>query len=133
MITEEDKKNYWAQAHSRLIAVDYDNTITQYKPYPELAPLDRKAKKYLDKLHQKGFKLILWSSRIDEEYDEAYNRCITEFNMPYMLKDSSEYIHGKTGKIIASYYIDELSSYGKVNWRKTYKYLIKKYKKSFKK
>ena len=133
MITEEDKIKYWKQAKSGLIAVDYDNTITKYKPYPELAPLDEKAKKYLDKLNEKGFKLILWSSRIDEDYELAYNRCINEFNMPYLLKDSDEYVHGKTGKIVASYYIDELSSYGKVNWKKTYKYIVKNIKKSFEK
>ena len=133
MITEEDKKIYWNQAHSGLIAVDYDNTITKYKPYPELAPLDVEAKKYLDKLNEKGFKLVLWSSRIKEDYDEAYNRCINEFNMPYILRDSDEFLHGRTGKIIASYYIDELSSYGKVNWKKTYKYIIKNVKKVLKK
>lgn len=132
MITEDDKKKYWAQAHAGIIAVDYDNTITKYRPYPELAPLDKKAKKYLDKLHEKGFTLILWSCRIKEDYDAAYDRCINEFDMPYMLKDSDKYIHGKTGKLIAGYYIDELSSYGKVNWRKTYKYIIKNVKKVLK-
>lgn len=126
MITEEIKKKYWQQAHSKLIAVDFDNTITLKRPYPEKAPLDPKAKKYLDKLHQNGYKLVLWSARIYEDYDEAYDRCINEFGLGYMIKDSDELIHGQSGKLIASFYIDDKAIVtDKINWRKIYKFIIK--------
>ena len=34
----------------KIIAVDYDDTITLYAPYPQKAYLNPKAKKYLNKL-----------------------------------------------------------------------------------
>lgn len=126
-------QKYLKQSKACIIAVDYDSTITLHRPYPILAPLNPKAKKYLDKLNAKGFKLVLWSARSKEDYEDAYNRCINEFGLNYMQKDSENLIHGSTGKLVASYYIDDLSVPGKLNWKKTYKFLIKKYKKILKK
>ena len=37
----------------KIIAVDYDDTITLYAPYPQKAYLNPKAKKYLNKLNEK--------------------------------------------------------------------------------
>ena len=123
-----NKTDYERQANSRLIAVDFDDTITEHVPYPQKAPLNKKAKKYLDKLNNLGYSLILWSARLNEDYEEAYNRCVDEFDLYYMIKDSQEYLHGKTGKLIAAYYIDDKSSFGKVKWRKIYKYIVKNIK-----
>lgn len=113
-----------------LIAVDYDDTITLHRPYPERAPLNPKAKKYLDKLHEKGYEIVLWSARHDESNDDAYNRCITEFGLTYLIQDDvTKYKHGKTGKLWADFYIDDHSYINrKVNWKKIYKYIIKTFK-----
>ena len=43
---------YLENETQKIIAVDYDDTITLYAPYPKLAELKPKAKKYLDKLHK---------------------------------------------------------------------------------
>ena len=128
MIDRQLKERYWKQAHSKLIAVDFDNTITLPRPYPEKAPIDPLAKKYLDLLNQKGYKLVLWSARVFEDYDDAYNRCIDEFGLTYMIKDSEELLHGKYGKLVASFYIDDKSLPGKINWKKIYKFIIKNIK-----
>lgn len=121
MITRED---YFKQAEGKYIAVDYDDTITLYRPYPEKAALNPEAKKYLLKLHEKGYKLVLWTARIGDSYDEAYNRCINEFELP-LIKDNEDLIHGKSGKLVASFYIDDKSYINrKVKWKKIYKYII---------
>lgn len=113
------------------IAVDYDDTITLKRPYPERAPLDPKAKKYLDKLHKKNknFQFILWSARREEHYIDAYWRCVLDFGLDYLIMDGDRFKHGHTGKLLAAFYIDDRSyPKGKVPWRKIYKYLTKKYK-----
>lgn len=124
MITRED---YSKQAEGKYIAVDYDDTITLYKPYPQKAAVNPEAKKYLDKLNKLGFIIILWTARIGDAYEEAYDRCINEFGLTYIKKDSPTYLHGDSGKLVASYYIDDKASFGKVNWKKTFKYIISKY------
>jgi len=123
------KDRYWKQSHSKVIAVDYDNTITLPRPYPEKAPINPEAKKYLDKLYKKGYTLVLWSARLEDEYNEAYSRCINEFGLYYMLKDSTtKFLHGSTGKLIASFYIDDKGLPEKLNWKKIYKFIIKNVK-----
>ena len=48
----------------KIIAVDYDDTITLYAPYPQKAYLNPKAKKYLNKLNEKGLiKFCSWFNR----------------------------------------------------------------------
>lgn len=128
MITKELKEQYHKQANSKLIAVDFDNTITLPRPYPERAPLNPKAKKYLDLLNKKGYSLVLWSARLFEDYDEAYDRCINEFGLEYMLKDSDYFLHGQSGKIVTSFYIDDKAIPGNLNWKKIYKFIIKNIK-----
>ena len=100
---------YEYQALGRVIAVDFDSTITQHRPYPQKAPLNKKAKKYLDKLNEKGFRIVLWTSRLEEDMEEAYDRCINEFGLSYLIKDNPDLIHGATGKLVASFYIDDNS------------------------
>ena len=116
---------YLENETKKIIAVDYDDTITLYAPYPERADLNPKAKKYLDKLHEKGYTLVLWSARDGKDYDEAYNRCIDEFGLTYLEKDSKVFKHGSTGKLVAHFYIDDRCILGKLNWKKVYKFIIK--------
>lgn len=130
-IDEGFNGNYMKQAKSKIIAVDYDDTITEKRPYPEEAPLNKLAKKYLDKLHEAGFEIVLWSARLEKDYIGAYERCVSEFQMPYIKKDDAHLIHGSSGKLVARFYIDDRSyPEGKVPWKKIYKYLIKKYGKN---
>lgn len=118
-------ESYVKQLGEKLIAVDFDNTITHICPYPEKGKLNLIAKKYLTKLHNKGYRLVLWSARLSEGYEEAYSRCIFEFDMPFIERDSETLIHGSTGKLLAAFYIDDKGIPGKMNWRKIYKHILK--------
>lgn len=124
-MTDEEVKRYKEQLNQNIIAVDFDDTITLFRPYPEKGPLNPVAKKYLTKLSEKGYILVLWSARICESYDDAYDRCVNEFGMPFIKKDCDEFVHGKSGKLIAKFYIDDKSIPGKLNWKKIYKFIIK--------
>ena len=121
-------EKYKKHLNDKIIAVDFDDTITLYRPYPEKGPLNPEAKKYLTKLHEKGYELVLWSARLPESHAEAYDRCINEFDMPFIKEDSDEYSHGKSGKLVARFYIDDKSIPGKLNWKKIYKFIIKNIK-----
>ena len=124
-MNEHEIKRYVDQLNRKIIAVDFDDTITLFRPYPEKGPLNPLAKKYLSKLNEKGYEIVLWSARICESYDDAYDRCVNEFGMPFIKKDSDEFVHGKSGKIIAKFYIDDKSIPGKLNWKKIYKFIVK--------
>jgi hypothetical protein len=101
--------------NSNNIAVDYDGTITN-----EDGSVNELAVSYLQKISQLGYQLILWTARKDDRYKYALNHCL---NVGLDIKEPSE-----QGKITAFYYIDDRSvPGGKINWKKTYKYL-KKYK-----
>ena len=41
-----------------------------------------------------------------------------------MKKDSSNFVHGSTGKLVANFYIDDRSTLGKLNWKKVYKFIV---------
>lgn len=110
---------------NKVIAVDYDDTITEHRPYPEKAPLNKTAKIYLDLLNDLGYKLVLWTARSGNDYKEAYDRCINEFGLTYLIEDNPNLEHGHTGKLCADYYIDDKSSFGNIDWQKTFEYIIK--------
>lgn len=109
----------------KIVAIDFDDTITEYRPYPQVAPLNQKAKKYLIKIHDLGYELVFWSTRSDAEHNYAFHRCLYEFDLPFIKSDSDRYKHGATGKLEAFFYIDDRSYFGNIPWRKIYKYLKK--------
>ena len=103
------------------------NTATGCGFTPQYEGLEKLYELY----HDAGFEIILWSARLEKDYIEAYQRCIEEFDMPYIRMDSNKLIHGSTGKLVARFYIDDRAyPNSKVPWRKIYKYLIKKYGKN---
>lgn len=50
-----------------LIAVDFDETIVYSHPFPKIKGLRKGAKKYINKLHQKGYHITIWTCRTDKE------------------------------------------------------------------
>ena len=120
---EDTWSNICNQLSKKIIAVDFDETITNYAPYPIQGSLRADAKKYLNKLHEKGYILVLWSARIGENYKIALDLC-KKWNLP-ILEDTDEFLHGDSGKLIANFYIDDKAILGKLKWRKVYKYIVK--------
>ena len=124
----ELEERYWKQAH-QVIAVDYDGTITEDRPYPEVAPLSLIAKEYLEKLHKAGFTLVLWTARLEDTYSGVLDRCRNEFGMPFIEEDSDKFLHGATGKLVCAHYIDDKGVLGKLDWEETYNHIMRKYSK----
>ena len=112
---------------NRIIAIDFDNTITNPSPYPVAGSLNKYAKKYITLLSQKGYIFVLWTSRRGEFYKEACN-LIRKWGLPIEVDNLDRFPRGDGGKLEAGYYIDDNACFGKVNWRKIYRYLDKKSK-----
>lgn len=107
----------------KIIAVDFDDTITLPSPYPITGELNPEAKKYLKLLYNKGYSLILWTSRVGIYYDEAL-RLIIDWDLPVTFDYLNKNKRGTTGKLVADFYIDDKSLPDKLNWEKIYNYII---------
>lgn len=105
-----------------IIAIDFDGTITEEGTYPIMGKVRNDAIKYINKLHDKGYILVLWTARKGKYFEEAVN-VINEYNLPLILPPDNVY-----GKIEAAFYIDDRSLIGKLNWKTIYKYIIKNIK-----
>ena len=102
-----------------IIAIDFDDTITEPGTFPITAKVRKDAIKYITKLYLDGHKLILWTSRQGEYLDEAL-QILADCKLLHMFNKINENIDGRTSgrKIFADYYIDDKSM--KINWRKIY-------------
>lgn len=108
-----------------VIAVDYDETITDNTPYPLLGNIRTEARKYIPLLHEKGFKLVLWTARKAPYHLDCINKLKEENLLQYFDLDYND--KGASGKLIADFYIDDRSSIGEINWAKIYNYLLTKF------
>lgn len=105
----------------RIIAVDFDGTITDYSPFPITGKLRPEAVKYLNLLNEKGYDLVLWCARKGDDYNNAV-ALVKQWNLPVRIPKK------EVGKMVADFYIDDKSCLGKINWRRIYKYIIRTYK-----
>lgn len=107
-----------------VIAIDYDETITDNTPFPKEGKIRPEAKEYIKKLYEKGYTLILWTARQDPYYQEAIERLHKEDLYKYFTFDKKLKLKiGKLGKIEADFYIDDRSCLGEIDWRSIYKYI----------
>lgn len=111
---------------SRLIAIDFDDTITNPSPYPIMGTLNQEAAFWINELYRAGYKLALWTCRSGKYLDEAIQllkdndlyKCFT-----YINDDNKQQVEHR--KIIADFYIDDRSTIGPINWEQLYQYIIK--------
>jgi len=56
-----------------ILAIDFDLTIVNSHPFPKIQSLRKGAKKYINKLYDEGYYIIIWTCRTDNEVwpDEA--------------------------------------------------------------
>lgn len=104
-----------------VIAVDFDETITDNTPPPGTGRLRPEAALYLRKLHEMGCTLVLWTARREPYYSE----CLI-FLKNAGLYDLFDFFYderGATGKLIADYYIDDRAFFGQMDWRRIYDYI----------
>lgn len=106
----------------KIIAIDYDDTLTEYRPCPEIAPFRVEVFKYIPLLAKK-YTLVLWTAREGVYYDECVERLEEVGLLRYIQLDNENFRHGKTGKLVADYYIDDRACFGIINWKEIYEKL----------
>ena len=106
----------------KVIAIDFDGTITHNTPYPQRADIREEAKKYIPLLYKQGYKLVLWTARTTKYYNEVISRLKEENLFQYFTFD--DVVVGFSGKIEADFYIDDKSYLGEFDWKTIYEYII---------
>lgn len=93
-----------------VIAIDFDGTITDDTPYPTTGKLRDRCKEALNNLSKAGHKLVLWTARKGEFYDEAV-QFVKEHDLPLEIPPKFD------GKIEADIYIDDRNPWETpINW-----------------
>jgi len=110
-----------------ILAIDFDGTIRKTKRATdtgdELMPY---CKETLEKLYNKGFRLILWTCRSEAWTEKVVNFLKKEGILKYFEQINENVIDIKwwnTRKVYADRYIDDLNLQGFPGWLKTYKIL----------
>lgn len=93
------------QLRNKVVAVDFDNTITLLSRYPVTGKIDVKAIPVIKTLQEQGNKIILWTCREGEELEEAIMLC-KAYGLTF--DRINENIDGTyTRKIKADLYVDD--------------------------
>lgn len=98
---------------SYIIAVDFDGTICENR-YPKIGEPRKGTILYLKEKQKQGFKIVLWTCRVDELLDAAIKWCRNQGlifdavneNLPEVIAEFG----GDTRKIFANEYIDDRNS-----------------------
>lgn len=111
---------------SKVIAVDFDETITDNTPYPVTGVVRLDAKKYLKLLYEQGYTLILWTCRSGQYLCDAIN--VLKENNIYQyfsgINQDTVLRYTPSRKIVADFYIDDKSCLGEIDWKSIYTYII---------
>lgn len=114
-----------------ILAIDFDGTIAS-TTYPKINGLIQDSKKYINKLYNDGWYIIIWTCRCNDGDPELpldmmkdfldkegilYNK-INEHH-PALV----EFYGNNTRKVLADYYIDDKNLFGLPPWKKIYKYI----------
>lgn len=109
---------------NKVIAVDFDGTLTTQNIFPNIAPLRKGAKECIDSLRMNGNKVVLWTCRTGESLFQAIDFLrqngieLDDYNSnpfyPY-----SVYCR----KIVADFYIDDRNIFmQEIDWYKIFDY-----------
>lgn len=110
------------------IAVDFDGTLVEDK-YPRIGKDMPFAFEALRMFMQRGYFLILWTSRTGESLDEAVEYCRKKGIEFYAVnKNYKEEVpqDGFPRKIIADYFIDDRDVFARINWQEIYIKILEK-------
>lgn len=110
-----------------IIAVDYDETITDNTPFPQMGNIRPEARRFLKLLYERGFTLVLYTCRSGLYYDECVQRLKEECLYQYF---DFNYPIPEHGKLEADYYIDDRATIGEISWEKWYNYIVGKEEKN---
>ena len=110
-----------------ILAIDFDGTLHTGK-YPNIGEPVANSIEYMEKLHQDGHYLIIWTCREGDSLLEAIN-WLKEVGIPFDRvndhepKNKAQY-GGTTRKIYADVYVDDRQIGGLPTWEEIYKYVI---------
>lgn len=115
---------------SKVIAIDFDETITDNTPYPVCGKIRPEAKKYIKNLFDNGYTLVLWTCRSGDYLTEALNILKQNDLYKYFTCINNDTILRiqPSRKIVADFYIDDKSCLGELNWDEIYNYIVKNIK-----
>lgn len=106
-----------------IIAIDFDDTITEYSPYPITGKIREDAIYYIDKLYKDGHTLILWTCRYGSYLNEALD-LLKQANILHCFKYINEDGSNKSRKVEADYYIDDRNILIELDWEKLYNHIV---------
>lgn len=109
-----------------ILAIDFDETIVNSHPFPKIRGLKKGAVKYMRKLHQDGYYIIIWTCRTDKKecLDETQAKLfLLQQNIPYdLINDNHPALQkafkNNCRKIAVDCYIDDkgLWPFGFPHW-----------------
>lgn len=105
-----------------VIAIDFDDTITEYSEYPITGALRPRAVEVIKKL-QHHYDCILWTCRSGESLVEAI-KILADAGIMFSYVNSSPIGCGTGPKILADIYIDDKNFGCRVDWDEIEKKLI---------
>lgn len=116
-----------------VLAIDYDGTIADTN-YPTILGRIKGAKKYINKLYNDGWYIIVWTCRCDDNTTTFPMSMAKDWlyanEIPYHKMNEHHpalvlTYNNDSRKIAADFYIDDKSISGLPTWKKMYKYLSK--------
>lgn len=114
------------------ISIDYDDTIV-YQDFPNAGTIKPNAVKVINRLHEEGHQIMIWTCRVGERFDIAMNYLkeqgikfhIANVNHPDIIAKFGE----DTRKMFADIYIDDKQLGGiPDDWDVIYELIIKQLK-----
>lgn len=82
---------------NKILFIDFDNTVTSKSEYPHTGEVRPNCKERLDSLCEQGYRLVLYTTRSGNDFEQAKKFCI-EHELPF-----SDFVH----KPYAYRYIDD--------------------------
>ena len=109
MLTQDEKYEKYLQA-SREVLVDFDGTLCEFA-YPDFGKARRGARSFMQWLHDKGLRAVVWSSRLSSAHATAEEKdSIISSMHDWLLYYSIQYYAvdtGCIGKRLALAYVDD--------------------------
>jgi len=111
-----------------IIAVDFDGTITKehnFQNFSQNDEINPHAVEVLNRLHEKGCRIILWTCREGQTLEEAKIYCNNHSIPIDYYNENVPELHFTARKVFANYYIDDLHFTKNVNFLELEKAVMK--------
>lgn len=110
----------------KVVAIDFDGTITKTNAFPEIGELRENVKEAINKIAQNNT-VCIWTCRADAYAIAAFNFLnLKNINFSYFNKSPYDKINPNGRKIIADIYIDDNNIFmnHNVDWKQIEKYFM---------